>query len=266
MANSIAQTIVLFGLPTAIIFTGTLLIILIVGLFFYLQKGRKVDALELLFKEMVALAKINYEPHMLWLYRTPSEKGSEGAYPVVLKGKIVGYNRINLYTSFDELYQPSTKKGGGYSIHIDEQEYLIPEKEVKTVKDMISKCGDFLNVIVYETDMGWRIPLLSRNIVTNAVLCFDDQVSGLSSIDGQIILHAPGTESHGCYFEIPSGSRDRTKVVMGVIETLTWIRMNSISLSNIFNVADQSLSINPNLNQILAMKYADQNVKEPPQG
>lgn len=258
MANTIAQTIVLFGLPTATIFTGTLLIILIVGLFFYLRKGRKVDALELLFKEMVQLARINYEPHMLWLYRTPSEKRSEGAYPVVLKGKIIGYNRINLYTSFDELYQPSKNKDGNFVITIDEHEYPVPKEEVEAVKELINKAGDFLNVIVYECDMGWRIPLLSRDIVTNAVLCFDDQLTGLSSIDGNIILHAPGTESHGCYFEIPSGSKDRTKVVLGVIKTLTWIRMNSLSLSNVFEVTDQALSINPGLNQMLAYKHAEQ--------
>lgn len=263
MANTIAQTIVLFGLPTAIIFTGVLLIVLIVGLFFYLRKGRKIDALELLFKEMVELAKINYEPHMLWLYRTPSEKRSEGGYPTVLKGRIIGYNRINLYTSFDELYQPSKNEKGEYTITIDEHEYQIPQEEVKAVKELIANAGDFLNVIVYESDMGWRIPLLSRDLVTNAVLCFDDQLSGLSSIDGNIILHAPGTESHGCYFEIPSGSRDRTKMVLGVIKTLTWIRMNSISLSNVFEVTDQALSINPGLNQMLAYKHAEQPTAAP---
>lgn len=258
MANSIIQSIVMIALPMALVFTISLIIILAVYVFFYVQKSKPRDALRELFKDMVDLAIINYEPHMIDLYRTPSEKSTEGGFPVVYKGNIIGYNRINLYTSFEELYQPEKSKEGQYFFTLGKKEFIIPEEEINAVKNLINEAGDFLNVIVYEIDHGWKIPFLIKNKEVNAVLCFDDQVTGLSSIDGKVILHAPGTESHGCYFEIPSGSRDRTKVVMGVIETLTWIRMNSISLGNIFNLSDQALSINPAFNQLLTLRTVEQ--------
>lgn len=258
MANSIVQTLVMVGMPVAVMATLALLFILAVYLFFFARRDKPRDALLELFREMVELAVINYEPHMLYLYRTPSEKGTEGSYPTVFKGKITGYNRINLYTSFEELYQPVKNDKDNYVIQVNDREFKVPKDEADKVKKLIAEAGNFLNVIVYEIEKGWKIPYLVPRIEVHAMLCFDDQVSGLGSIDGKVILHAVGTESHGLYFEIPSGSKDRTKVVVGVVETLTWIRMNSISLSNIFNVSDQALKINPAFNQLLSYKYAEQ--------
>lgn len=261
MASSLVQIMVMFGIPMVLIFTGSLLIILIVALFFHLKRGRKIDALELLSKDMIELAKINLEPNMLELHRTPSEKKHEGAYPVIFKGRIAGYNRINLYTSFEELYQPHPNEKG-MTTNIEEKEHPLSKEEIKAVKDLMEQCGGYLNVIVYDIDLGWSIPYLKRNTITRTLLCFDDQVSGLSSADGHIILHAPGTETHGCYFEIASGSKDRTKVIISAIETMTWIRLQSLTLSNIFNVADQSININPGLKQMMALKQTEKKVKE----
>lgn len=262
MANPIIQAIVMVCLPMAAVFTLTLLVILVIYMFFYIKKDQKADALLDLYRELVDVAIRNYEPHMLALYRTPSEKGSEGCYPVVFKGDIIGYNRINLYTSFEELYQSSTNKEAKRVVTIDEKELEISKDEIENVKRVLDECGGYLNVIVYRIDKGWTIPYILKKSEINAVLCFDTQVSGLSSLDGKVIIHAVGTESHGFYFEIPSGSRDKTKIIMGAIETLTWIRMVSKTLSNISTISDQSLSINPALNQVLSVKTLDQPIQQ----
>ncbi len=179
----------------------------------------------------------------------------------IYKGSIIGFNRINIYTSFKELYQPQKNDKGGYFIRIDEKQYNISDDEMNNVKRTLDECGSFLNVIVYETNWGWKVPLLWRNTLTKAVLCFDDQLIGRDSEDGIITLLSAGTETHGFYFEIPSGySEDRTKVILSFMQSLTWIRTLTQAQGNIFEVVNNALNMNPALLQSLTLKSAEKPV------
>lgn len=262
MANSIAQMIVFLGVPTIAVALFTLLVVLIVALFFHFRSRERIDALKLIFIEMVELAKVNREPHMLELYRTPARKHT-GDYPCVFKGNIIGYNRINLYSSFEEMYQPVGDESGDYVLKLETKEYPLSKEEVEEVKSKLSEFGGFLNVVAYETLAGWKIPFIWREMRTRALLCFDDHISGLTSRDGKVILHAEGTESHGFYFEIPTISPDTTKVIISVIKSLTWIRSMTQLQSNMFEVMNQSLNMNPGLLQVLSVKQLEQKISKP---
>lgn len=302
MANTIVQMLVLFGIPTVILILFTLSLVFVIAIFFHFRSKRRVDSLKLLFSEMVDLAKVNYDPNMLELYRLDvippgkyiryldrvldsiSSKRNHKDPSVALKyleilealksvfsdyshqlksntrgiykGDIVGFNRVNLYTSFEEIYQ-SNEVDGGYSMVLDGKTHSIPADEHDRVVNVLKGCGGFLNVIVYETTVGWKIPGLWRNRVTKAILCFDDQLRDYNSDDGFLTILAPGTESHGFYFEIPSGSQDRTKVILSVIKSLTWIRATMQIQSSLFELVNNSLNMNPTLLQSLAIKQMD---------
>lgn len=305
MANDLVQMLVLFGIPTVILVLFVLSLVFIIAIFFHFRSKQRVDSLKLLFVEMVELAKVNYDPNMLELYRLDvlppgkyirtadkalklldakrkpkdtkfpdqqlkhwrefksilSEYSDQLRYNVrgIYKGSIVGFNRVNLYTSFEEIYQID-EGSGGYSMNLDGKSISISVDERDKVINVLKECGGFLNVIVYETVMGWKIPGLWRNTITKAILCFDDQLRDYNSDDGFLTILAPGTESHGFYFEIPSGSQDRTKVILSVIKSLTWIRATMQIQGSLFELVNNSLNMNPTLLQSLAIKQMDKPV------
>lgn len=304
MANNIVQMLVLFGIPTVMLVLFVLSIVFIIALFSHFRSKRRVDSLKLLFSEMVELAKVNYDPNMLELYRldvlppgryisvadkaikllSAKRKPKDTTFPEqqlkhwtefksilseytnqlrynargLYKGNIVGFNRINLYTSFEEIYQ--VEENGGYSMSLEGKIIHISGDEHDRVVNVLRECGGFLNVIVYETVVGWKIPGLWRNKLTKAMLCFDDQLRDYNSDDGFLTILAPGTESHGFYFEIPSGSQDRTKVILSVIKSLTWIRATMQIQGSLFELVNNSLNMNPTLLQSLAIKQMDKPV------
>lgn len=319
MANAIIQFLVLFGIPFIVCSIIALFILLIVLIFFHFRKPKRVDALKLIYSEIVELAKINRDWRMIRLYRLDmppvidyindvqsaiaalhqkeknqpkktkenktklvewkKENDNKIAYwnnllfnlneytnrigrnkRGVYKGEIIGYNRWNLYTSFTELYQAETN-GTGYKLKIDEtQEYTITNEEYAAVEKTLDQCGGFINIIVYRVSSGWVIPFIWERKIEKAVLCFDDQLMGRDSDDGILTLLAPGMETHGFYFEIPSGSPDRTKIIISVIKSLTWIRTLTQLQSNLLDVVNQSMNINPALAQLLAVKNAEKSV------
>lgn len=315
MANPIVELLVLFDIPSIFLILFALILILSVAIFLHFRGGQKIDALKLLFSEMVFTAQINHDPFMLELYRVDSpprmdryvvvvedaisklisridrrKKGKsadivksdrdslsylKSLYDIlhdfnsrigrsrgVFMGSITGFNRINLYSNFVELYE-ADNVSGIRSFEVNGKSHTIPDHEYKGVENMLRECGGFLNIVVYEAVHGWKIPLLWKNKVTRAVLCFDDQLTGVNSQDGKIILHAPGIESHGFYFEIPSGSPDRTKVILSVIKSLTWIRATAQIQSNLFELVNNSLNMNPTLLQSLAIKQMEKPVAKP---
>lgn len=323
MANSIIQFLVLFGIPTIVISLVVSFIILIIILFFHFRKPKRIDALKLIYNDIVELAKVNRDWRMIHLYRldmppvvdylndvnstiaalqeekkipTKKTRETEAEYKAklkewkkennnkiiqwnelkdslkeytdrigrnnrgVYKGEIIGYNRWNVYTSFHEIYQPE-KNGTDYKLKIDEtHEYTIPNEEYTAVEAALKKCGGFINIIVYKVSNGWVIPFLWERKEQRTVICFDDQLIGRNSADGILTLLAPGMETHGFYFEIPSGDPDRTKILISVIKTLTWIRTMAQLQSNLLDLVNNSMNINPALIQILAGKNADKSV------
>ena len=307
MANDLVQMLVLFGIPTVILVLFALSLVFIIALFFHFRSKRKIDSLKVLFSEMVELAKVNYDPNMLALYRldvlppgkyirtadkaltllSAKRKPKDTTFPDqqlkhwkefksilseyadqlrynargIYKGEIVGFNRVNLYSSFEEIYH-ANEVDGSYSMSLEEKVISISGDEHDRVTNVLKECGGFLNVIVYETFSGWKIPGLWRNKLTKAILCFDDQLRDYNSDDGCLTVLAPGTESHGFYFEIPSGSQDRTKVILSVIRSLTWIRATMQIQSSLFELVNNSLNMNPTLLQSLAIKQMDKPVSK----
>lgn len=180
----------------------------------------------------------------------------------IFLGNISGYLKINLLTSVEEMLH-SKRDGDKYIIEIEDHRYEIPKKEIDEIEKVMESCGSFLNVIAYKIDAGWKIPGLWPRTKTRAMLCFDDQVMGLDSDDGIVTVLAPGVESHGFYFLTPSGYPDRLKVIVSFIQTLTWLRMLNLYGGDIFELVNNSLSINPGLSQLLAVKSMDKpRVKE----
>lgn len=185
----------------------------------------------------------------------------------IYKGEITGFNRMNLYTSFTDLYQPDGNKPDSYVMRFEDvegnpREQHISIDEYNGAKEVLERCGNFINIIVYEVDYGWKIPLLWRNKVERALLCFDDQISGRDSTDGKVVILATGFETHGIFFEIPADFQDRTKVILSAMTSLTWIRTITQTQGNILEVVNNSLNINPVLLQGLAIKHAEKPAKQ----
>jgi hypothetical protein len=175
----------------------------------------------------------------------------------VYKGQIVGYNAINLYSSFEDLYQAQDDKGNYFFTILDEegdpQKVMISAEERENALRLIKEWGSLLHVIVYRRESGWFI---FKKFLESAVLCFEDQLIGVNSDDGILTLLGAGTEKLGFYFEIPSGYPDRVKVLMTFFKNLTFIRMNNQTLANVFDLVNNSLTMNPELVKAIAIESA----------
>lgn len=257
---SLVQSVVIFGVPMLLFFVFVLLVLLAVAIYFHFRGSSRPDALEVMFRELVQLARINADPLYRDIYMTYHDETRP-----IWKGSYLGHNRINLYTSGEELYQPAFDTDRGvYYFELEQGEtfrkYEIPSEEWDRVKEKLDATGGSMYVVVYSIDWGWKIPLLWKNTIVKAVLAYKSQVV-FSPGDGRIVLNAPGTETHGVYFEIPSGDRDQTTITVSAIQTLTWIRMLAQNQGNIFDITNKSLDVNPTLAQILAVRTVEKSTK-----
>lgn len=254
MANDLIRLAVMFGLPTLGLGLIVLLVILALAVYMHFRRQQRVDALEVLFKELCQVARRNKPDSLSSLWMVYHD-----GTPAIRKGNLVGYNRCSLMSSYAELYQTEKDEKGSdvEVIRLDAKtKFAVDADEHKKVKDMIESCGQFVYVLVYEFQDGWRIPGVWARYAEKAVLCFKKHVS-VSHGDGRVILNAPGTETHGFFFEVPSGNRDEVHVFMSVIQTFTWIRALAKTQGNLFDVSDRAIEINPTLAQLLMGKQVE---------
>jgi hypothetical protein len=257
MANliqSIVQLALLFGVPVVLLSIVAVVVVMVVLLYMYFKRDKFVDALEVIYKDHVRVAKINKPESLtsLWMVY------HDGTEPLK-KGRLTGYNRVSLLTSYDELYQTELDESGKDQevIRLDSKtKFVVKQGEKDRVTKLISECGQFLHVIVYEYVSGYRALGLWPIYTEKALLCFEDEITR-SYGDGRLVINGPGTEEHGFFFEVVSGSRDRLHVAYSVIQTFTWIRALAKTQGNLFDVADRAIEINPALTQILMGKQAE---------
>jgi len=187
----------------------------------------------------------------------------------VPKGDIKGYNRINLGVTFAEMYSPyhptkeekerlATEDEIMYAAEFsDEKKEYITRQEYDEIKTMLSECGDFLNVLVYEVDYGWKLWPFMKDKLQSTVLCFDNQIVDINSDDGVACLLGAGVEYYA-YFEIPSGYPEMDKVIYYSLKILLWKKMMAQLLSEQFNIVDTILNYEPGYARERGIKTLEQ--------
>jgi hypothetical protein len=188
----------------------------------------------------------------------------------VPKGDIVGFNRINLGVTFEEMYSPreptveEKARLGADSTSVanfGKTVERIALTEYNEVKELLSSCGNFLNVIVYEVDFGWKIPFIWRDRMESTVLAFDNQILDVNSEDGICTLLGAGVEYYA-YFEIPSGYPQMPKVIYYALKIMLTNKLMTQLLGETHNVVNTILNYEPNHARERAIKALEQPIQK----
>lgn len=187
-----------------------------------------------------------------------------GAKRCVPKGDVIGFNRINVGIDFEEMYTPyhaeDPKNPAGqkqWMADFGKYKEIITDAEHTEARRMLREIGDYINVIVYEVDYGWKLWPVFKDRVQNTVLCLDNQVVDLFSEDGKACLLGAGTE-YFSYFEIPSGYPEMPKVMHYAVKSLMYRKMLSQLLGEQFNMVNTILDYEPGFKRQIAIDKVNQ--------
>jgi hypothetical protein len=228
----------------AVFGVGFGLLVIIVGFILYNIFGKKKarqDTIKEMYKEMIEDAKINLPDHMLHLYRVPipflgdfigkitddtSQKATVNELKTVLGkhrksvylGEIVGFNRIDLIATLEDLVMPEGKYDDPLKLKKDGG--TLGEQDIKDIITLVEKCGRYLNFIAYKPKKKG----LTDFPKDEGILAFDDMLLGVESEDGIVTLLGDGTDKIAVYFSIPAGYPERMKVTLTYLIERGWIR------------------------------------------
>jgi hypothetical protein len=182
----------------------------------------------------------------------------------VPKGDVIGFNRINIGIDFEEMYTPYYQEDQKnpnaqkmWMADFGKCKEIITDDEHTEARRMLRDIGDYINVIVYEVDYGWKLWPIFRDRIQNTVLCLDNQVIDLFSEDGKACLLGAGTE-YFSYFEIPSGYPEMPKVMHYAVKTLMYRKMLSQLMGEQFNMVNTILNYEPGFKREIAIDKVNQ--------
>jgi len=186
------------------------------------------------------------------------ESNKRGAW----KGDIVGSNKIDVAASLEELFTNYKKTAeGGYVVEYGEGSKLeLSAADIKLTQESIKKWGNCLYMILYERPKGFSIPLIYPNKEEYLLVAYSDQVDGWDSDDEILSVRSAGSNRYG-RFEYPTGYPERVPFLVSEIRTMAWVEANRQLVSNIGNIVEDSISVNPILTQLLGYKRMEQPIK-----
>lgn len=186
-----------------------------VFVFFYFNKGKRPDSVEILFRENVELCRVNFNRNLrvLWLVDLPpmfhisesidgllklAKVGSTDKIsselltlnssldklfskysraPAIFKGRIEGSNVLNRQVILDEILASGTEMPNkSIRVVLNSSEQFFSPDEISTLKESIALNGANLNMIYYERVIGSKFFGLMAKKAGFIVCAYDNQI------------------------------------------------------------------------------------------
>lgn len=126
-------------------------------------------------------------------------------------GNIIGFNRIDMLATVEDMLVPTGK--------YDKPLEIINQNQIDETKAILKKCGNFINVITYVPKKHKLFDLNPEEVI----LAWDDQLCGIQNQDGDLYILGQGTDRLAMYFSVVSGYGDRIKAVETYLIARGWI-------------------------------------------
>lgn len=157
----------------------------------------------------------------------------------VYLGEMVGFNRIDMLATIEGMLVPIPGEASPVE--------RASEQQLKEVKDVLSKCGKFINIITYKPKNKKLLNFDKEEVI----IAWDDQVLGLLNCDGDLYVLGQGTDKIAMYFSVVSGYADRVKAVLTYLTERSWIDWSTRMQMSMVEVVETGMRMDTTTQKVL---------------
>ena len=193
------------------------------------------------------------------------ESDKRGAW----KGDIIGSNCIDVQACLEEIYprmteDPRNKDRFIVPVKGSETPFIISQREVRMTEMAVAEWGRYIYCVLYTRPKGgFSLPPFYNPKTESILIANEDQLDGWDSDDGIVSLRSAGTNRYG-RFEFATGYARRVPYLITELRILSWMEVNRMLVSDIGNVVQEAINVNPALTQILGAKKLEQPIRAAP--